>query len=133
SDPPSSSQPPSVFLHGMHGSHLPIVTAHGEGRATFSSTGTSTPQHLLDQGLVSLRYTDNYLRPTERYPFNPNGSPLGITGVRTPDGRVLALMPHPERTILKDVSSYLPPGQTEEWGEFGPWIRMFRSARRWCG
>ncbi|KAI6856640.1 phosphoribosylformylglycinamidine synthase-like protein, partial [Hortaea werneckii] len=86
SDPPSSSQPPSVFLHGMHGSHLPIVTAHGEGRATFSSTGTSTPQHLLDQGLVSLRYTDNYLRPTERYPFNPNGSPLGITGVRTPDG-----------------------------------------------
>ncbi|RMX83854.1 hypothetical protein D0869_05006 [Hortaea werneckii] len=133
SDPPSSSQPPSVFLHGMHGSHLPIVTAHGEGRATFSSTGTSTPQHLLDQGLVSLRYTDNYLRPTERYPFNPNGSPLGITGVRTPDGRVLALMPHPERTILKDVSSYLPPGQAAEWGEFGPWIRMFRSARKWCG
>ncbi|KAI7279943.1 phosphoribosylformylglycinamidine synthase-like protein [Hortaea werneckii] len=133
SDPPSSSQPPSVFLHGMHGSHLPIVTAHGEGRATFSSTGTSTPQHLVDQGLVSLRYADNYLNHTERYPFNPNGSPMGITGVRTPDGRVLALMPHPERTILKDVSSYLPPGQAEEWGEFGPWIRMFRSARKWCG
>lgn len=127
------SQQPSVFLHGMDGSYLPIVTAHGEGRANFATTGSSSPQALIDQGLVSMRYVDNYLQPTERFPFNPNGSPLGITGVRTPDGRVLALMPHPERTILKDVASYLPPEQAKEWGELGPWSRMFKSARRWVG
>ncbi|EMC93912.1 hypothetical protein BAUCODRAFT_36364 [Baudoinia panamericana UAMH 10762] len=130
SDP--ANQTSSVFLHGMHGSFLPIVTAHGEGRAQFSPTGSATPQSLIDQGLVCMRYTDNHLRPTERYPHNPNGSPLGITAVRTPDGRVLALMPHPERTILKDVGSYIPKEQAKEWGEFGPWIRLFRSARRWC-
>ncbi|KAK4542295.1 hypothetical protein LTR36_006948 [Oleoguttula mirabilis] len=133
-DPPASQHPASVFLHGMHGSHLPIVTAHGEGRASFAATGASaSPQALIEQGLVAMRYADNQLQPTEQYPYNPNGSPLGITGVRTPDGRVLALMPHPERTILKEVGSYTPPEQTREWGEFGPWIRMFRSARRWCG
>ncbi|CAK3828737.1 phosphoribosylformylglycinamidine synthase MYCGRDRAFT_61816 [Lecanosticta acicola] len=128
-----TTQPPSVFLHGMDGSYLPIVTAHGEGRANLSATGASSAQALVDQGLVSMRYVDNYLEPTERFPFNPNGSPLGITGVRTPDGRVLALMPHPERTILKDVASYLPPEQAKEWGELGPWSRMFKSARRWVG
>ena len=130
-DPPT--QPSSVFLHGMHGSFLPIVTAHGEGRANFPVTGTASPQSLVDQGLVSLRYVDNSLKPTEQYPFNPNGSPLGITGVRTPDGRVLALMPHPERTILKQVASYLPREQAKDWGEYSPWVRMFRSARRWMG
>ena len=130
-DPPS--QKPSVFLHGMDGSYLPIVTAHGEGRANFSPTGESSAQSLLDEGLVAVRYVDNYLRPTERYPYNPNGSPMGITGVRTPDGRVLALMPHPERTILKEVSSYYPQDQAKDWGEYGPWVRMFRSARRWVG
>ena len=130
-DPPS--QKPSAFLHGMDGSYLPIVTAHGEGRANFSHTGESSAQSLLDQGLVAMRYVDNYLEPTERYPCNPNGSPMGITGVRTPDGRVLALMPHPERTILKEVSSYYPQDQSKDWGECGPWVRMFRSARRWVG
>lgn len=130
-DPPLQTS--SVFLHGMHGSYLPIVTAHGEGRASFSATGESASQSLIDQGLVSLRYVDNYLQPTERYPYNPNGSPQGITGVRTPDGRVLALMPHPERTILKEVSSYYPQHLAKDWGEFGPWVRMFRSARRWVG
>ena len=133
SDPPNSQNPPSVFLHGMHGSHLPIVTAHGEGRASFHATGSSSPQALIDQGLVSMRYVDNYHKHTEKYPYNPNGSPMGITGVRTPDGRVLALMPHPERTILKEVGSYVPKEQAREWGEFAPWVRMFRSARRWVG
>jgi phosphoribosylformylglycinamidine synthase len=130
-DPPSPN--PSVFLHGMHGSYLPIVTAHGEGRTNFPPTGMSSPQSLIDQGLVSLRYVDNTLKHTERYPYNPNGSPLGITGVRTPDGRVLALMPHPERTILKEVSSWHPQQPAKEWGEFGPWVRLFKSARRWAG
>jgi phosphoribosylformylglycinamidine synthase len=117
----------------MNGSKLPIVVAHGEGRAQFPSNGASTAQTLIDQGLVSVRYLDNYQKPTERYPFNPNGSPQGIAGVRTPDGRVLALMPHPERTILKEASSYTPANQAKDWGEFGPWVRMFKSARRWVG
>ncbi|KAF2673277.1 phosphoribosylformylglycinamidine synthase [Microthyrium microscopicum] len=126
---------PSVFLHGMNSSSLPIVTAHGEGRASFSSdpTSTHTAQALLDQGLVTMRYVDNYRRPTEKYPFNPNGSPAGIAGVRTPDGRVLAMMPHPERMVLREASSWLPDGVQSEWGEFGAWMRLFRSARRWVG
>jgi len=130
-DPSGPGKTPSVFLHGMHGSYVPIVTAHGEGQATFDAS--SSPQTLIENGLVSLRYVDNYLKPTESYPYNPNGSPLGITGVRTPDGRCLALMPHPERTILKEVGSYIPKEQAETWGEYGPWVRMFRSARRWVG
>jgi phosphoribosylformylglycinamidine synthase len=129
----SPDKTPSVFLHGMNGSKLPIVVAHGEGRAQFPSNGAATAQTLIEQGLVSVRYLDNYHKPTERYPFNPNGSPQGIAGVRTPDGRVLALMPHPERTILKEASSYTPVNQSKDWGEFGPWVRMFKSARRWVG
>jgi phosphoribosylformylglycinamidine synthase len=134
-DPRGPGQEPSVFLHGMHGSTLPIVTAHGEGRASFPSSysSSSMPETLQNEGLVSLRYIDNYGTPTEKYPFNPNGSPQGITGVRSKDGRVLALMPHPERTILREVASYIPPGKIEEWGECGPWSRLFRSARRWVG
>ena len=126
---------PSVFLHGMHGSTLPIVTAHGEGRASFpkSIASSSTPETLQNEGLVSLKYVDNYGKPTETYPFNPNGSPNGITGVRSKNGRVLAMMPHPERTILREVGSYIPLGKMEEWGEHGPWNRLFRSARRWIG
>ncbi|KAH8732094.1 phosphoribosylformylglycinamidine synthase [Phaeosphaeriaceae sp. PMI808] len=120
-DSPSSASP-SVFLHGMHGSKLPIVVAHAEGRASFSATSSSA-QALYDANQVSLRFVDNYGAPTERYPLNPNGSPLGITGVRSEDGRVLALMPHPERTISGGG----------EWGEMGPWGRVFWSARRWVG
>jgi len=133
STPSNPAYAPSVFLHGMNGSTLPIVTAHGEGRVTFptSPTSSTTPDALYEQGLVALRYVDNYLKCTEKYPFNPNGSPQGITGVRTPDGRVLAMMPHPERTILKEVRSWAPEGLEQDWGEFGPWVRMFISARRW--
>ncbi|KAF2864572.1 phosphoribosylformylglycinamidine synthase [Piedraia hortae CBS 480.64] len=126
----SPKHAPSVFLHGMHESSLPIVTAHGEGHANFDA---SSAQSFVAEGLAPIRYTDNYLSPTEEYPYNPNGSPCGIAAVRTPDGKVLAMMPHPERTILKDVGSYIPPKKAEEWGQFGPWIRMFKSARRWCG
>ncbi|KAJ4346774.1 phosphoribosylformylglycinamidine synthase [Didymosphaeria variabile] len=128
-DPATGARPPSVFLHGMHGSKLPIVTAHGEGRAHFAP-GIS-PETLYNEGLVAMRYVDNYGKVTEKYPYNPNGSPKGITAVRSRDGRVLALMPHPERTILKEVGSYIP--RDNEWGEVGPWARMFKSARRWVG
>jgi phosphoribosylformylglycinamidine synthase len=125
---------PSAFLHGMKGSSLPIAVAHGEGRASFPSNSPSTAaEDLLAKDLISLRYVDNHLRPTERYPANPNGSPLGIAGVRTPDGKVLALMPHPERTVLGGVASWIPHGKSAEWGEIGPWGRIFQSARRWVG
>ncbi|KAI1572757.1 PurL Phosphoribosylformylglycinamidine FGAM synthase synthetase domain [Pyrenophora tritici-repentis] len=122
-DPKGPNTSPSVFLHGMNGSKLPIVTAHGEGRAHFSSSATSpsTPQALYQENLVSLRYVDNYGQQTEAYPYNPNGSPLGITGVRSTDGRVLALMPHPERTILKEVGSYIPR-DTEGWVVYLNWV-----------
>lgn len=126
---------PSVFLNGMKGSSLPIAVAHGEGRASFSSESQvdAAAGNLLAKDLVALRYVDNNCNPTETYPANPNGSPLGITGVRTPDGRVLALMPHPERTVLGGVASWIPSGKSAEWGELGPWGRIFQSARRWVG
>jgi phosphoribosylformylglycinamidine synthase len=88
---------------------------------------------LYNENLVSMRFVDNYGKQTESYPHNPNGSPMGITGVRSTNGRVLALMPHPERAILGEVASYIPRGSLEEWGELGPWSRMFKSARRWVG
>ncbi|KAK3324105.1 CobB/CobQ-like glutamine amidotransferase domain-containing protein [Cercophora scortea] len=122
---------PSVFFNGMNGSSLPIVVSHGEGRAEFSSPASF--EALTASGSIPLRYVDNLLNPTEVYPYNPNGSPAGIAGVSSKDGRVLAMMPHPERTIMADVASYLPADQVAEWGEFGPWLRMFRSARRWVG
>ncbi|KAF1991199.1 phosphoribosylformylglycinamidine synthase-like protein [Aulographum hederae CBS 113979] len=132
---PQDPRAPSVFLHGMAGSTLPIVVAHGEGRAAFPSdpASTFTPAALYEKELVSFRYVDNRKKQTETYPFNPNGSPMGITGVRTPDGRVLAMMPHPERTVLRDVASWTPRGKGAEWGELGPWGRLFRSARKWVG
>lgn len=121
----------SVFLHGMRKSHLPIVVSHGEGRAEFASPAHL--QRLNDEGGVVLRYTDNRLKVTEQYPANPNGSPEGVAGVRSLDGRVVAMMPHPERTIMGGVGSYYPDGAFDEWGEFGVWVRLFRSARRWVG
>ncbi|KAN0099684.1 phosphoribosylformylglycinamidin [Hyaloscypha variabilis] len=122
---------PSVFLHGMHGSSIPIVVSHGEGRAEFKHG--QDLEAMNEHGLIPIRYTDNNDNVTEKYPFNPNGSPEGIAAVRSLDGRVLAMMPHPERTILADVGSYVPKEKANEWGEYGPWVRMFRSARRWVG
>ena len=125
---------PSVFLHGMAGSFLPVAVAHGEGRVSFSDSNVSSGVARLSKNqLISLRYVDNHLKPTIKYPANPNGSPGGITGVRTPDGRVLALMPHPERTVMAGVGSWIPQGMSKEWGETGPWSRLFLSARRWVG
>ncbi|KAK1453888.1 phosphoribosylformylglycinamidine synthase, partial [Colletotrichum melonis] len=129
----SRAATPSVFLHGMDGSSFPIAVSHGEGRASFSNPNAL--EDLSGEGLVPLRYVDNRLKVAEpeAYPYNPNGSPGGVAGVRSRDGRVFALMPHPERTIMADVGSYVPTEQVEGWGEFGPWVRMFKSARRWVG
>ncbi|KXJ86761.1 CobB/CobQ-like glutamine amidotransferase domain-domain-containing protein [Microdochium bolleyi] len=124
---------PSVFFSDMSGSAFPIVVSHGEGRAEFSPSTGASLQKLNEDSLIPIRYTDNYGRVTEQYPFNPNGSPQGIAGVKSRDGRVLIMMPHPERTIMADVASWSPAGKAGEWGQFGPWIKMFRNARRWVG
>jgi phosphoribosylformylglycinamidine synthase len=115
----------------MNGSSLPIAVSHGEGRASFRNN--SDLEAMNADGLISIQYNDNRGHVTTRYPFNPNGSPEGIAGVRSLDGRVLAMMPHPERTIMADVGSYVLKETADQWGEFGPWVRMFKSARRWVG
>ena len=116
------TESPSIFFQGMVGSRAPIVVSHGEGRADFSLQGDAK---LLQ---VAMRFVDHHGQVTERYPFNPNGSPQGITAVTTPDGRFTALMPHPERVFRSVQMSWTAPGQ----GEDSPWMRMFRNARVWC-
>ena len=118
---------PSLFLTGMAGSKLPIVVAHGEGRVAFRR---SQDQKMAEANrLVTLRYVDNYGRPTEVYPANPNGSPDAITGLTNADGRFTIMMPHPERLFRSVQYSWHPDG----WSEDGPWMRMFRNARKWLG
>ncbi len=114
---------PSIFFAGMAGTQAPLAIAHGEGFADFSQTGD------LSQVVQSLRYVDNRGAATEVYPFNPNGSPGGLTAVTTPDGRFTAMMPHAERVFRTVVHSWAPEG----WGEDSPWMRMFRNARKWVG
>ena len=111
----------SIFLTGMAGSLIPVVVAHGEGRAVFAD-----PRSIKRADLC-LRFVDNRGDCTERYPLNPNGSPKGVAGVSAAGGRVLALMPHPERVFRTVQMSWAP----REWGEDSPWMRIFRNARAW--
>ena len=120
---------PSVLLRGMEGSCLPIPVAHGEGRTDFEATGSL--EDLTREGLAALRYMDHAGRPAERYPLNPNGSPGGLTGMSTRDGRVTIMMPHPERLFRSVQMSYRPRGQFE--GEAGPWLRLFQNGRMFVG
>jgi phosphoribosylformylglycinamidine synthase len=116
---------PSLLFDGMAGSRMPIAVAHGEGYAEFAGVTA----RKAAEALVALRFVDNRGGVTETYPCNPNGSPAGITGLTTPDGRHSILMPHPERVFRSVQNSWRPGG----WGENGPWMRMFRNARRWVG
>ena len=118
---------PSLFLQGMEGSRMPIAVAHGEGRAEFRAG--HSPEETLRKQVAALRYVDNFGDPTELYPANPNGSPLGITGLTSTDGRFTIMMPHPERVFRTAQFSWHP----DEWSEDGPWMRMFRNARVWVG
>ncbi|MCI0506439.1 MAG: phosphoribosylformylglycinamidine synthase [Gammaproteobacteria bacterium] len=114
----------SLFFQKMAGSRMPIAVAHGEGRAELRP-GVSV-QDIERANLVALRFVDNYGNATERYPLNPNGSPGGITGLTTTDGRFTILMPHPERVFRSVQNSWHPDG----WREDSPWMRMFRNARK---
>ena len=111
---------PSVLLRGMAGSRLPVAVAHGEGRLREADAAAL-------EGRVCLRYVDAAGRPTERYPANPGGSAGGVTGFTSGDGRFTLMMPHPERVFRTAQHSWHPP----EWGEDGPWLRLFQNAREW--
>ncbi|MEE9319864.1 MAG: phosphoribosylformylglycinamidine synthase [Granulosicoccus sp.] len=114
---------PSLFFTDMAGSRLPVVVAHAEGHAVFDNPDDAQKAN------ITLGYVDNAGDMTETYPLNPNGSPFGITGLCNDDGRVTILMPHPERVYRSVTNSWRPP----EWGERGPWLRMFENARVWVG
>ncbi len=116
-------QSPSLFLQGMEGSRLPIVVSHGEGYANFAHRGDAA------QVVQAMRYVDNHGQATERYPFNPNGSPDGLTAVTTADGRFTAMMPHPER-VFRNVQMSWTSGDVSQ---LSPWMRIWRNARKWVG
>jgi phosphoribosylformylglycinamidine synthase len=112
---------PSLFFRGMAGSRIPIVVSHGEGRAQFDA-----PEHQA-LARVALRFIDGHGKVAAQYPANPNGSPDGITGLTSEDGRSTLLMPHPERVHRSVQMSWHPA----EWGEESPWMRLFHNARAW--
>ena len=116
---------PSVFLSGMAASRFPLAVAHGEGRALFAGDGER--RKLTENSGVAMRFVNNYGAPTELYPANPNGTPEGITGVCSRDGRVTVMMPHPERVFRASQNSWRP----DDWREDAPSMRMFRNARKW--
>ena len=120
---------PAIMFQGMEDATLGIWLAHGEGRAFFPDA--TVLERVMEQGLAPLRFVDDENRVTEAYPFNPNGSPHGIAGLCSPDGRHLVVMPHPERTFLKWQWGWMP----EDWKrslEVSPWLKMFQNAREWC-
>jgi phosphoribosylformylglycinamidine synthase len=120
---------PSIMLKGMENSVLGIWVAHGEGKAYFPDD--IIRKKVINEGLAPVRYVDDNGEPTEKYPFNPNGSPEGITALCSPDGRHLAMMPHPERSFLKWQWAWMP----QEWEKelrASPWLKMFQNARQWC-
>ncbi len=117
----------SIFLQGMEKAQMPIAIAHGEGQVEFAKA--SDLAAVNKAGLVALRFVDNQGGVTERYPYNPNGSAEGVTGLTSRDGRVTIMMPHPERVFRTVQNSWHPDG----WQEDAPWMRMFRNARVWVG
>jgi len=116
---------PSIFFKGMAGTRVPVAVAHGEGYADFRRQGDAA------KVLRALRFVDHRGQATQAYPFNPNGSPDGLTAVTTADGRFTALMPHPERVVRNVMMSWHPErwGQTDSGGPDSPWMRFFRNAR----
>lgn len=114
---------PSIFLQEMTGSVLPIVVAHGEGRAQWSETASF--EACRSNALLAMRFVEHDGAPASAYPMNPNGSPHGVTALTSSDGRATIMMPHPERVFRSSQMSWHPDG----WGEASPWLRMFKAAR----
>jgi phosphoribosylformylglycinamidine synthase len=118
---------PSILFAGMEGSVIPIAVSHGEGYAEFKDAAAA--QACSDSGLVCARYVDNHHSVTEKYPLNPNSSPLGMTALTTRDGRVTIMMPHPERVHRTIAMSWHPA----DWGDDSPWMKLFYNVRTWIG
>jgi phosphoribosylformylglycinamidine synthase len=114
---------PSLFFRGMAGHRLPIAVAHGEGFANFKYRGNA------DKAIAAMRFTDNHGAATEAYPFNPNGSPGGLTAVTTADGRFTAMMPHPER-VFRNIQMSWTNGDP---AAFSAWMQLWHNARQWVG
>ncbi|NNE63149.1 MAG: phosphoribosylformylglycinamidine synthase, partial [Gammaproteobacteria bacterium] len=114
----------SLFMQGMAGSMMPVVVAHGEGLV---EQRNASAEQLLEQQLACIRYVDADGDASEYYPLNPNGSELGLNGFSNDDGRFTIMMPHPERIFRSVQNSW----QSKTWGEYGPWMRIFRNARKW--
>ncbi|XP_043700632.1 probable phosphoribosylformylglycinamidine synthase, chloroplastic/mitochondrial isoform X2 [Telopea speciosissima] len=121
---------PAIMFKGMEGSTLGVWAAHGEGRAYFP--GNDVLDHVLKLDLTPLRYCDDDGKVTEVYPFNPNGSPLGVAAICSPDGRHLAMMPHPERCFLMWQFPWYPKEWDVDKKGPSPWLQMFQNAREWC-
>jgi phosphoribosylformylglycinamidine synthase len=119
---------PAIMFKGMAGSSLGVWVAHGEGKAMFPEEGML--DRVLAKGLAPVRYIDDDGKATEAYPFNPNGSPLGIAGLCSEDGRHLCMMPHPERCVLQ----WQWPWQPSNFQKLpvSPWLKFFQNAREWC-
>ncbi|GFZ14937.1 purine biosynthesis 4 [Actinidia rufa] len=121
---------PAIMFKGMEGSTLGVWAAHGEGRAYFPDDGVL--DRVLDSKLAPVRYCDDDGKPTEVYPFNLNGSPLGVAAICSPDGRHLAMMPHPERCFLMWQFPWYPKHWNVDKKGPSPWLQMFQNAREWC-
>lgn len=121
------AETPSVLLQGMSGTQVPVAVAHGEGRAEFADAAAAA--RFEASGRLGLRYVEGDGATAVRYPANPNGSPAGIAGVTSADGRVTIMMPHPERVFQTRQLSWHPA----DWPQYSPWMRMFRNGRAWLG
>ena len=119
---------PALMLKGMEGLVFGIHVDHGEGHLSFPDSGVK--ERVLAENLAPICYVDDDGKATESYPFNPNGSPGGLAGLCTPDGRHLAMMPHPERVFLAWQAHYLP--EDMKGLTVSPWMQMFRNAYEWC-
>jgi len=119
------AESPSLFFKGMAGARIPVAVAHGEGFANFAVQGDPA------KAIAAAHYVDNRGARTEAYPFNPNGSPDGLTSVTTADGRFTVIMPHPERVTRNVMMSWAPQtwGTADTGGAYSPWMRFFRNAR----
>ncbi len=120
---------PSIMLKGMEGSILGVWANHGEGFAHFPDE--KMRKEVIDKKLAPIRYANDNGEITEKYPFNPNGSPLGIASLCTPDGRHIAMMSHPERTFLKWQWAWMPEDMKKNL-KASPWLKLFQNAREWC-
>ena len=121
------SESNSILTAGLQGINLPVAVAHGEGRATFEDS--EHMENLKSNNQICLRYMNNRNQATNLYPYNPNGSDFSVAGVTNSDGRITAMMPHPERVFRTIQYSWAP----ENWGENSPWLNLFHNAKKWLG